>query len=536
MIGYQLTIRAARDPHAVALVFGARRYTYSELNERACRLANGLAALGVGRGDRVAALLYNCNHFIEALFAAAKLGAVFAPINFRLVAREIGLQLEACTPKALLAGEDFGDVMAALEGHPALPRHVLRLNDAPPAGARESGPDPYEEWLAAQAANEPDTTVLPGNVLMLMHSSGTTGLPKGIVYTHATTHASSVAKIIDFGLTERDVSVVFGPLFHAGPLMDLALPLLLRGGRVVIGASRRFDPTRLLLTVAEQRGTVVPIYPTMLRRMVLLPDFSAFDLSSLRLIVTGGEPTPQAVIRTLHERLPGIGFVNNYGSTEGGPVTTFLSPQESRRRIGSVGRESFSVEVRIADGEGRPLPSGTVGEVLVRSPFVCRGYWNRPDLTAAAQRGGWWHTGDLAWRDEDGYLWIAGRSKDLIKSGTESIYPIEVEQVIATLEGVDEVSVIGVPDELWGESVAAFVVRRPGVDVDARRVIEHCRSRMAGYKKPRHVMFVDSLPRGATNKVSKELLRRQWKFPAAEGPSETASAVHAQPSVRNPRE
>ena len=156
------------------------------------------------------------------------------------------------------------------------------------------------------------------------------------------------------------------------------------------------------------------------------------------------------------------------------------------------------------------LPAGEIGELLVRSPFVCRGYWNRPDLTAAAQRNGWWHTGDLAWRDAEGYIWIAGRSKDLIKSGTESIYPVEVEQVIATLEGVEEVGVVGVPDEAWGESVVAFVVRRTGAEVDARRVIDHCRSQMASYKKPRHVVFVDCLPRGATNKVSRESLRQRW--------------------------
>ena len=376
----------------------------------------------------------------------------------------------------------------------------------------------YETWLAAQPADEPKEVVLPGNVQMLLHSSGTTGLPKGIIYTHATTLASSMAKIIDFGLTRDDITVVFGPLFHAGPLMDLAMPLLMRGGRVVLGASRQFDPARLLATIAGERGTVIPIYPTMLRRVLNeVKDVSAFDLASLRLIITGGEPAPLPVIRGILERFPQAGFVNNYGSTEGGPITTFLAPEDSLRKIGSVGKEAFAMEVRIADEHDRPLPAGQIGELLVRGPFVCRGYWNRPELTAESSRDGWWHTGDLGFRDDEGFITISGRRKDMIKSGTENIYPTEVEQVIAALPGVVEVGVIGVPDETWGETVAAFVVRAPGAGLDAAAVIAHCRENLASYKKPRHVLFVENLPRNTTNKVDKNALRAQFagRSPAA---------------------
>ena len=462
-------------------------------------------------------VVYNCNQFIEALFAAAKIGAVFVPINFRLTAREIALALDASTPKVLLAGEGFADTLGTLQGRPSFPAQPLWVDDQPSAGEQPTTAHAYETWLSAQPANEPETVVPPGSVQMLLHSSGTTGLPKGIIFTHATTYASSTAKIIDFELTKDDITVVFGPLFHAGPLLDLAMPLLLRGGTVVIGASRQFDPARLLLTIAEERGTVIPIYPTMLRRVLALPDVAGLNLDSLRLIITGGEAAPIPVIRGIHERFPGVGFVNNYGSTEGGPITTFLAPADSLRKIGSVGKPSFGVEVRIGDEHDRPLGPGQVGEILVRSPFVCRGYWNRPDETAASQRNGWWHTGDLAWRDEEGDIWISGRSKDLIKSGTENIYPIEVEQVIATLDGVVEVGVIGVPDEEWGETVAAFVVKAPDAAIDAVRVIEHCRAHLASYKKPRHVVFVDSLPRGTTSKVSKNALREQWPARAPAG-------------------
>jgi fatty-acyl-CoA synthase len=432
------------------------------------------------------------------------------PINFRLVAREVGLVIAACGPKVLLAGQDFADMIAGLQDQEGFPPHLLWVDDSFPSDAQANRHAPYERWLQSNAAAEPDVALDADEVQMLLHSSGTTGLPKGVIFTHATTLASSMAKIIDFGLTQRDSTVVFGPLFHAGPLMDLALPLLFRGGRVVVGQSRQFDPSRLLRTVADERATVVPIYPTMLRRVLAVENLDSFDLASLRLMVTGGEPVPLPVLQGVYERFPHVGFINTYGSTEGGPATTFLASEEKVRKMGSVGRPAFGVEVRIVDGEGETLGAGAVGELLVRSPFVCRGYWDQPAATAESLRNGWWHTGDLALRDEEGFMWITGRKKDMIKSGTETIYPMEVEQVIATLDGVTEVAVIGVPDEEWGESVAAFVVRVPGVTLDAAAVVEYCRLHLASYKKPRHVVFVESLPRNTTNKISKLELRAQF--------------------------
>lgn len=511
MIGYQLSINAERHPDAIAIAFGERRLTYAALEHRACRLANGLAAQGVGPGDRVAALLHNCTPFVEALFATAKLGAVFVPVNFRLVAREVGALVDACGPKVLLAGEGFSDLLATLEARPNFPQHRIWVDDRFPDAPDPDPAHSYEAWLAAQSSDQPQAVVAPDAVQMLMHSSGTTGLPKGIIYTHATTLASSMAKIIDFNLQPTDVVVVFGPLFHAGPLLDLAIPLLLRGGRLTLGASRQFDPARLLATVAAERGTMVQIYPTMLRRVLSeVTDPSAYDLPSLRLIITGGEAAPLPVIRGVHERFPHVAFVNNYGSTEGGPITTLLAAEDSLRKIGSVGKPAFGVEVRIADANDRPLPPGQVGEILVRGPFVTPGYWNRPEITAESSRNGWWHTGDLAWRDDDGFIFISGRSKDMIKSGAENIFPVEVEQAIAALPGVVEVGVIGVPDDHWGETVAAFVVKAPDAAVDADAVITQCRDQLASYKKPRYVLFVDSLPRNTTNKVDKNALRKQF--------------------------
>jgi fatty-acyl-CoA synthase len=509
MIASQLANQAARRPERTAVVYGGRRVGYGELHQRSSRLAQALAAQGVEPGDRVAALLHNGPDFFDILFGCAKLGAIFVPINFRLAAPEIGDIIDACRPRLLFAGASFAALLEALHARPTLPRRVQWIDDGPP-GAVPAPDQPYERWLAAHQAREPAALPDAQAVLMLLHSSGSTGLPKGVVYSHATTLASSTAKIIDFALTPQDTTVVFGPLFHAGPLLDLALPLLIRGGCVVLGASRGFDPQMLLSTIAEHRGTVIPIYPTMLKRVLATPGDPSLDLSSLRLIITGGEAAPLPVIAGTLARFPQAQFVNNYGSTEGGPVTTFLAPEDARRKIGSIGRESFSVQVRIEDEHGRPLGPGEVGELVVRSPFVCRGYWNRPDDTAAQQRNGWWLTGDLAWRDDEGYLWFAGRRKDMLKTGGEKVFPIEVEQVIAALAGVVEVGVIGVPDDEWGEAIAAFVVTEPGSTLDPQAIITHCKSRLASYKKPRHVRFVDSLPRGTTNKVAKNQLRQRW--------------------------
>jgi fatty-acyl-CoA synthase len=502
MIGYQLTIQAARRPDATAVVFGSRRLTYAQLNERACRLANALVAHGVRPGDRVASLTRNCDAFIVLFFAAAKIGAIFVPINFRLTAREIGQILRGCEPAVLFAGTSMSSVVAELGVAGLLPQEVVTLADELPESAAA-----FDDWFAADPADEPDTRVDAAEVQLLVHSSGTTGEPKAVIWTHATTLASSSAKIVDFALSPDDATAVFGPLFHVGPLMDLAVPILLRGGKLVIAASTGFDPAEVLRTAADERLTVMTIYPTMWRRVISLPDIEDYDLSMLRLLFTGGEPIPLQVLREVYRRFPSAGFVNTYGSTEGGPITTFLAPHEARRKIGSVGKPAFSVDLGVFDGDGRALGRGEVGELAVCSPFVCGGYWRRPEDSAASERGGWWHTGDLARIDDEGFVWIAGRKKDMIISGAENIYPGEVEQVIAELPDVVEAAVVGVPDDRWGESVAAFVVRQPGSALAAAGIVEHCRRNLASYKKPRHIFFIDALPRTGANKVSKSALR-----------------------------
>jgi fatty-acyl-CoA synthase len=500
MIGYQLGINAERRPEAIATVFGDRRLTYAALNDRANRAAKALRTAGVAYGDRIAVLTRNCDDFVVLLFATAKIGAIFVPVNFRLAPREIARVIAHCRPSLLFCGTSQTASIAEIgTGAGTIP-----INDELP---RPPGRDAFDAWLSDGAPEEPRAAVKGCDIQMLLHSSGTTGEPKGAIWFHSTTWASCATKTIDFGLGPDDATVVFGPLFHAGPLLDLALPILLRGGRLVIGASTEFDPELLLRTAAEERVTVMTIYPTMWRRVLTLPDIESYDLASLRLLLTGGEPIPVPVLREVYRRFPGAGFINTYGSTEGGPITTFLSTADASRMIGSVGKPAFGVEVRIADDDSNAVPQGHTGELLVRSPFVCGGYWERPEMTAASFREGWWHSGDFARQDDHGFIWIAGRKKDMIISGAENIYPGEVEAVLAEIDGVVEAAVVGVPDPEWGEAVAAYVVRRDENSVTEDIILDHCRGNLAGYKKPRHIRFVEALPRTGVNKISRNALR-----------------------------
>jgi acyl-CoA synthetase (AMP-forming)/AMP-acid ligase II len=508
MIGNQLSINACRYSEHIALVYGDKRFSYAKLNDRCCQLANSLNALGVKPGDRVACLINNCSQFIEIFFALAKLGAIFVPINFRLTAREIAELLAQSRPVLLFLGNSLASLRGDAHLNGRLPANVIILNDE--LESANSCADMYEGFLQAGDTSEPSTVVQGDDPQLLVYSSGTTGHPKGAIWTHKTTLASSCAKIIDFQINCSDVTVVFGPLFHVGPLMDLAIPVMLRGGRLIVGTTQKFDPSKLLRVVSDEKVTIATIYPTMWRRVLALDNLEQFDPSSLRLLFTGGEPIPVPLLRQIYSRFPTAGFINTYGSTEAGPITTFLAPEESENKIGSVGKPAFTVEVRIVDEKGEMVESGQVGEVLVRSPFVCNGYWDNRAEDAPFRKGDWWHTGDLARRDQDGFLWIAGRKKDMIISGAENIYPAEIERVIAELDDVLEVAVVGVPDEEWGESVAVYVVRMPGSELGAAQIIEHCRRSLASYKKPRHVFFIDALPRTTVNKISKAELRSRF--------------------------
>jgi fatty-acyl-CoA synthase len=501
------------DRDRTALIFKDQRMTYWELNLRTNKVANSLAELGVKKGDRVACLLYNCVEYWEIFFACAKLGAILVPLNFRLAAPELEFAINDSDPKVLIFGDSFKETVRGLVKKIAGVKYYIGLA-ADDATLENFDKDPhnrnYKDLLNGDDG-EPGVNVGFEDDLFVMYTSGTTGRPKGAIWTHGNALWFSVSQIVSFGFTNSDVTLLVGPLYHVGALQDISMPTFHLGGTCVMLQSKGFDAHEVLQLIAKERITKTLLFPVMLYDILSLPDLDQYDLSSLKLIITGGEVVPVTTIETLQERLPQTDLLQGYGLTEGTAIATICPPEYAKKKIGSAGKPLLNVDIRIADDEGNILGPGKTGEVLVKSPSVSKGYWNRPKANEATFVDGWCHTGDLGQLDEDGFLYIEGRKKDMIISGAENIYPAEIEDVLFQHPSVHEAAVIGIPDPRWGEAVMAIIVKRPGRDLTKAEIIDFCRDRLAGYKKPRYVAFVDSLPRTPSQKVQKFVLRERFR-------------------------
>lgn len=481
------------------------RVSYAELDAATNRLAHVLAAHGVRRGDRVAILAHNCVEYPWLYFACCKLGAIVVPVNTRYKRDEIRHAIEFAEARIALVGPEFLDDVAGLkrDGALALLADVLLIDaDRPPdvAGCRPIGP-----LLAAAPATEPSPADPPDerDPHVMLFTSGTTGVAKGALLSQRTYYLQAGLTQTMNGLTDEDVGLSMFPMFHMGgwatPLGYWAI-----GGTVVI--MRRADPRAMLAAVARERVAYLYAVPTVYNSMLALDDFATFDLGSLRLLGGGTAYMPREQIERITSAFGVDAMVIMYGQTEAGPVSC-LRARDLRRKPGSVGQPVTNVDVRIVDAAGEDVPPEVPGEIVVKSDFNMLGYWRMPEATAAAFAGGWLHTGDLALWDRDGFIHIVGRSKEMIKTGGENVFPAEVEKTLLTHPGIAECAVVGVPDADWGESVLAVVVPRPGATVTEAQVVEHVRERLAGYKKPRHVRVVDELPRTAsTRQVQKALL------------------------------
>lgn len=493
---------ARRTPEAPALYepLGGRKWTYWHLDRRANRLAHALAgAFGVGRGDRVAVLAHNRGEFFEALFACAKLGAIFAPLNWRLAAPELDVILADAEPSVLLYDRACAELAAAIT---TPVQHRVAYDEAS-AGGR-----PYEQLLAAGSDAAPAPLELDLEApIILMYSSGTTGKPKGALLSHRQLVFNSLSTHLAIQLYPTDSTLDFMPMFHTGGLNCLATPLLHNGGRVVIMPG--FDAERSLHVAAAERITLHMAVPTMFQMWRDAESFARVDLSSTRMVLCGGAPCPLPLIDTYRER--GILFRQGYGLTEVGPNCFSLVAEDAFRKAGSVGWPNFYVEAKIVDDDSREVPPGEVGELALGGPMVTLGYFRNAEATAAAFRGTrWFHTGDLVRRDDEGYHYIVDRKKDMFISGGENVYPAEVELALGSLGGVAESCVIAVPDERWGEVGRAVIVAAPGASLDGGAVLEHLRARLAKYKVPKSVVFTDALPRNPTGKVLRQKVRERF--------------------------
>ena len=528
-----LTIAGAIVPDRPAIIFEGQHFTFEDLSQRVNRLANALSAMGVGAGDRVATMQVNSNRSVETYFAAAQLDAIYVPVNFRAKSHELQQMLAIARPSCLLIGERYLSLIEDLpiENQPEdvglAPDRVVVL-DGEPTGSRRG----YEALLADAdpdqmhfpEADDHDTTVI-------MFTAGTTGVPKGVMLTHDSFSSYLLATVTPADPDVEESNLITVPFYHIAGLQ--AALAAVYGGRTLV-VMRQFDPQEWMEQVQQYRTNRAMLVPTMLKQLLDHPRFPEFDLSSLDVVTYGAAPMPVEVIRRAIEKFPGVRFINAFGQTETASTITMLPPEDhvldgsaeeievKLRRLTSIGKPLEDVEVEIVDDAGQPVAVSETGEIVARGSRMMAGYWQEESATQDTLRSGWVYTGDLGYKDEDGYIYLAGRAKDFIKRGGEMVSPEEVEQVLRAHPKIEDAAVIGVPDAEWGEEVRAVVVGKSG-DVTEDEIISYCRDKLAGFKRPRSVVFLDELPRNVMGKVLKRDLREEFGYPvvanASGGPS-----------------
>ena len=513
-----LTIASAICPDRDCLVFEGRRRTYAQLNERVNRLSNVLSNMGVGKGDRVGILQVNCPQYVEAYFAAAKVGAIFVPLNFRARAEELTFLINHSGIKILLLGTRYADMVNPLLCQLPSVKECISIDQD------TEGTDSYEKCLGTACADEFCNPIEDDDVTILMFTSGTTKRPKGVPLRHNAfaTYILDNVEPASPEIEERNLLTV--PLYHVAGIQ--ALLAAIYGGRTLV-LMRQFEAREWMETVQREQVTRAMLVPTMLKRIIDDPDFSKYNLSSLKIITYGAAPMPFEVIQKAIKVLPGVRFINAFGQTETASTITMLGPEDHilegteeekekklKRLACSIGRPLPDIEVKIADKDGNCLTAFEVGEICARGPRIMTGYWqDEQQSTQVLTPDGWLRTGDMGWRDEEGYIFLAGRGDDMIIRGGENISPEEVESVLHSHPKVEEAAVIAVPDPEWGQEPRAVIVLKKGETATTEEMMEFCRTRLAGFKRPRSVVFVDSLPRTPMGKVLKKTLREKFGKP-----------------------
>jgi len=498
--------RAFITPHIEATVEPAlnnRRLDFRELNARSNRVAQALKASAVMPGERVALLLMNGAEFIESFFAVAKIGAVSVPLNWRLVADELAFILEDCGATVLLYSENFAPLAAELQRRGAKTdlRRFVQVGGTPEAFAL-----PYDAWMGAAPDDEPVPAGFDDDLLFIMYTSGTTGLPKGVMHSHRTVLWAMLTLSATADMRNRDRFLTSLPLFHVGALTPAMGCVYLGITQVILKA---FDPKLSWELIRDERITSTLMVPAMLQFMLATHDSGAHDASSLRWIMSGAAPVPVNLIKTYADM--GVEVHQVYGLTESCGPGCIIMGEDALTRAGSTGRAYFYTDLRIVGVDGQDCPPGEPGEIILRGPHNMVGYWNRPDATAQVLRDGWLYTGDIGTMDEEGFVTIRDRMKDMLISGGENIYPAEVENMLLGHPALADAAVIGLASPKWGEVPLAVVVAKKGASLSEAELLDWCKGRLATFKLPKVAVFVAEIPRNPSGKILKRVLREQYK-------------------------
>ncbi len=503
---------ARLHPNKIGARDSRRALTFAQWHERAGRLANGLLALGLVKGDRVALLAHNCVEWMEIYVALARAGLVAVPINFRLTAPEIAYIASHCEARAFIAQGELRDRVNSIRSELAIaPQAYVSIDPEAASGWQD-----YEALIEAAESGDPVEAVRPADACALMYTSGTTGQPKGAVRSHEGNTLIALATALEMGFTRNDTALLVMPMCHANSLY-FSHTFVHLGATCVIDDRKSFDPEALLATLAREKVTFTSLVPTHYIMMLGLPEATKakYDVAAVEKLMISSAPARKDTKLAILEHFRNGRLYELYGSTEAGWVT-LLRPEEQIEQLGSVGREwAGSGAIRLLDAEGREVPDGDVGELHSRTPYVFDGYWKNPEKTAECFRGDWCSVGDMARRDANGYITLVDRKSNMIISGGENIYPSEVESILGAHPKIKDVAVIGVPHEKWGESVQAVVVLHAGDQATATELLDWCRSRIAGYKRPQAVVFMadPDMPRTATGKILHRVLRDRMATP-----------------------
>ena len=497
------------------LSFEGTRLTYGALSERVKRLAGGLCEQGVQPGDRVAVLQTNCHQYVEAYYATATLGATFVPLNYRAKPPELEYMITAANSKVLFVGDRYIDLVNQLKPQLGCVEKYVSIE------TRHDDMVHYDDVLGQGSPDVEEAEVDEEDLSILMYTSGTTSLPKGVMLTYGgfTNYVTGTVEMADG--TPRGTSLLCAPLYHIAGVMNI-MTALWSGRKIAV--LRQFDAKEWLETVQTERVTHAFVVPTMLKQLIDDPTFSDYDLSSLQNVSYGGAPMAFPVIRKAIELFPDTtGFVNAFGQTETNSTLTVLGPDDHKlngtpeevernlKRLTSVGKPLPDVEVQVRDDDNAEMPANEIGEVVIRTPRVMKGYANQESATAALlDDDNWLHTRDMGYIDEDGYVYLVGRKDDIIIRGGENIAPAEIEAVLHAHPAVDEAAIIGAPDEDWGQKIVAFVALKPGQTAGADDIGEFCKSRLASFKKPQEINFLEELPKNPLGKVLKKELKAQY--------------------------